>query len=249
MAKKINKKLSIDLCVVPELLSAYSISGKTVVVVDVLRATSTIITALAHGVKQFVVTDSLEKCLALGDLGFVTAGERQGEKLPGCQLGNSPQEFTSDLLRGEKIALTSTNGTEAILAAREASVLLLGAFLNLSALVKALKQQQQPALVLCAGRQGRLSVEDTLLAGALYESLKALYTPSDDIRLAGELYASAKSDPIGFLAKYEHTKRLQDLGAGSDIAFCLQKSRYKLVPYYSRGYIEAQTASSLPTSS
>ena len=240
MESKVDQLPQLELCVLPQLLSGYSLSGKCVIVVNVLRTTSTIITALAHGVKQLVVADSLEKCLSLGDLGFITAGTREGEKLPSCRLNNSPQEFISDRWRGEKIVITSNNGAHAILAAKHAKSLLLGAFLNLDAVVAQLRREPQPLLILCAGKQDRLSPEDILFAGALCKPLEKLYRLSDEIRLASQLYDAAEHNLLEFLSTYNHSKELKQTSAAEDITFCLQRSRYDIVPHYSRGYIEIQ---------
>ena len=230
-----------SLCAEPCLVGAYDLSKHLVVVVDVLRATSTIVTALAHGVKQFVVVDKLEKCLSLMALGFITAGERYGKRLEGCDLGNSPLDFVHDSYAGEKIALTSTNGTQAILTSTTAKTLLLGAFVNLQAISDYLIVNKQPALVMCAGSQGNLSPEDLLFAGALCDRLQKRYTPSDDMRLAGQLYTQAKKDLFAYLSPFEHTQRLLALGLEEDIHFCLLTDKYQVLPNYERGYIESIT--------
>lgn len=240
MEKKISVVPTLDLCTVPQLLPAYTLTDKTVLVVDVFRATSTIITALAHGVKQVVVADTLEKCLTLGGLGFVTVGERNGEKLEACRLSNSPQEFTQKRWAGEQIALTSTNGTQAILAARSAAAVLVGAFLNLGALLNYFRRSYGSVLVLCAGRKGHLSPEDLLFAGALAAALQDIYTLSDDIQVVKDLYGVAQEDIKGFLSKYTQIQRLQTLGLDKDIDFCLQQSLYDVIPCYTRGYIQIQ---------
>ena len=231
---------ALELCATPSMLSAYTLYGKTVVVADVFRSTSTILAALKSGVRQVVLADSLDKCLALGDLGFVTVGERAGKQLPGCKLGNSPRAFLSGQWKDEKIALTSTNGASAILAAKEAKKLIIAGFLNLKALIERLIDQPGPTLFLCSGWKGTLSPEDFLCAGALAEGLQAHYTLSDDARLAMQLYTQVKNDLAGFLRPFSSTQNLQSLGAEADMDFSLQLSIYDIIPYYAHGYIEIE---------
>ena len=212
-----------------------------VVVIDVFRTTSTIITALAEEVKQVVVVDTPQKCQALAELGFVLAGERDAEQLPGFQLGNSPLPFLEKARKGEKIALTSTNGTRAILAVQEADLLLLGGMLNNDTLSHYLRKQGRDILLLCAGYRGEISPEDLFFAGSLCASLGDDFDLSDSAVFASFFYENRVHypSPKKMLAPYASTQRLKDLGYGKDIDFCLKKNKYQVIPYYKRGYIEA----------
>ena len=238
----ITPKPTIELCASPLLLSAYNLASKCVIVTDILRASSTIITALAHQVKQITVTNSLEKCLELEKLGFVTAGERDGRKLSGCTLGNSPLDFVSNQWEGAKIALTSTNGTKALLSAKAASTVLIGGFLNIDAIVNQLLTTKKNTLILCAGWKGHISPEDTLFGGALAKRLGSVYVPSDEVLLAEVLYMKAEKQLMNFLLNFQHTQRLLALGAQEDLAHCLKIGVYNVIPQYRNGCIKPQDA-------
>lgn len=222
---------SIDVCLSPELIHLYSVQDKTVVVVDVLRATSCMVTAFAHGVKSIKPVSNLEDCKDLRKQGYITSGERNGEKVDGFDKGNSPFEYMSGDVKGGKIAFTTTNGTLAIEKAKAASELLIGSFLNISSVVARLKQSQNAILILCAGWKGRFNLEDTLFAGAVLEKMADVATPDDDAPLAAlHLYRSAKSNMIEHLNASSHVKRLNRLNINKDIEFCLTEDQYRVVP-------------------
>lgn len=227
---------SIDVCLSPELIHLYSVKEKTVVVVDILRATSCMVTAFAHGVKSITPVASLEDCMKLRDRGYITSGERNGEKVEGFDKGNSPFEYMQRDIRGSKIAFTTTNGTQAIEKAKEASELLIGSFLNISSTVDKLKQSHNSILILCAGWKGRFNLEDTLFAGAVLEKMAGLATLDDDAPLAAlHLYQNAKSNLMEHLNSSSHVKRLNRLNIHKDIEFCLTEDRYQVVPELRNG--------------
>ena len=117
---------SIDICLTPELIHQYELEDKIVVVVDILRATSCMVTGIAQGVKEIMPVSTLEECVALKGLGYFTAAERNGEKAEGFDMGNSPFEYMNDELKGEKVAVTTTNGTLAIHKSLMADEILIG---------------------------------------------------------------------------------------------------------------------------
>src|ERR1041385_4962484 len=127
---------SVEVCVSPELMHLYDVRDKTVVVVDILRATSCMVTAFAHGVESITPVANLEECRSLKTRGFVISGERDGKKVEGFDKGNSPFEYTGDQVRGLKIAFTTTNGTQAIEKAKDAKEIIIGSFLNLTTVAK-----------------------------------------------------------------------------------------------------------------
>lgn len=111
---------TIDVCLSPELMHLYDVRNRTVVVVDILRATSTMVTALAHGAESITPFAKAEECLEMKYRGYITSGERDGKKIEGFSKGNSPFEYMDDQVRGMKIAFTTTNGTQAIEKSKEA---------------------------------------------------------------------------------------------------------------------------------
>ncbi|MCU0391417.1 MAG: 2-phosphosulfolactate phosphatase, partial [Thermoflexibacter sp.] len=122
----------IEICFSPNLLNLYNLAGKTVVIVDILRATSCMVAGLGSGVSSIVAVANLDECLALRAEGFVCAGERNGHRVEGFDLGNSPFEYMTTQVQGRKIAMTTTNGTQALVLSQSASQIVIGSFLNLS---------------------------------------------------------------------------------------------------------------------
>ena len=222
---------TIDVCLSPDLMHLYKVDDRTVVVVDILRATSCMTTAFANGVAAITPFADLDACLAMKSRGYFTAGERDGKKVDGFDLGNSPFEYMDERLHGQKIAFTTTNGTEAIARSSGAREIIIGSFLNLTATINYLKRSSNNILVLCAGWRGKVNLEDTLFAGALVELLKDNIEPDCDAPLAAQhLYNEAKGNMLKFLKNASHIKRLNRLGIQKDIEFCLTPDQFNIVP-------------------
>lgn len=229
---------TIDVCLSPDLMHLYEVQNKTVVVVDILRATSCMTTAFAHGIKSITPFALLEDCLAMKNKNYFTAGERNGEKVGGFDLGNSPFEYMEENLRGQHIAFTTTNGTQAIVKSLGAKEILIGSFLNLAAIVDYLKKSTDNILIVCAGWKGKVNLEDTLFAGAVVEGLKDYAHPECDAPLAAQrLYNLAKDDMVYFLKDSSHVKRLNRLDIHKDILFCLTPNLYKVIPILRDGVL------------
>ena len=195
-------------------------------------------TALAHGVESIMPFARLEDCLAMKDADFYTAGERDGQKVEGFDLGNSPFEYMDDRLRGKKVAFTTTNGTQAIARSAGADEIIIGSFLNLSAVAEHLSQVQNNVLILCAGWKGKVNLEDTLYAGALVEKLVNQFEPECDAPLASlYLYHGAKNDMNAFMKNSSHVRRLARLNVVKDVEFCLTADQYNVVPILRNGAI------------
>lgn len=230
---------TIDVCLSPELMHLYKVEDRTVVVVDILRATSCMVTAFAHGVQSITPFANLDECRAMKKQGFITSGERDGKKVEGFDKGNSPFEYMSDI-KEKKIAFTTTNGTLAIEKAKGANRIIIGSFLNLSSVVKYLLFGENSVLVVCAGWKGKVNLEDTLLAGAIVEKLKNHIEPDCDAPLAAQhLYNTAKEDMVGFLSNSSHVKRLNRLNIHKDIEYCLTPDQYQVIPRMERGVLLA----------
>jgi len=229
---------TIDVCLSPDLMHLYQVQDKTVVVVDILRATSCMTTAFAHGIESITPFAKLDDCLALSGKGYFTAGERDGKKVDGFDLGNSPFEYMNPELKGKKIAFTTTNGTQAIAKSDGAKEIIIGAFLNLSSVVKYIINSENNVLVVCAGWKGKVNLEDTLFAGALVEKLKNHIEPDCDAPLAAQqLYNLAKGDLVKFLSTSSHVKRLARLNIHKDIEFCLTPDQYNVLPILKGGVL------------
>ena len=231
---------TIDVCVSPELMHLYDASDRTVVIVDILRATSCMVTAFAHGVQSITPFADLDACRAMKSKGYITSGERNGEKVPGFDQGNSPFEYMDSAILGKKIAFTTTNGTQAIEKAKGAKKIVIGSFLNLSSVVKYLLFGENSVLIVCAGWKGKVNLEDTLFAGAVVEKLKHHIEPDCDAPLAAQhLYNIAKDDMVKFLSASSHVKRLNRLNIHKDIEYCLTVDQYQIVPRLEQGVLLA----------
>lgn len=224
-------KRFIDVCLSPDLMHLYDVADQTVVVVDILRATSCMTTAFAHDIDSITPFAKLAECLALKAEGYLTAGERDGKKVEGFDLGNSPFEYMDPLLKGKKIAFTTTNGTQAITKSMGARDIVIGSFLNLTAVVNYLRKITNNVLVVCSGWKGRVNLEDTVFAGALVEHLKDEFQSACDAPLmAQRLYIAGRSNLGEFLRDSSHIRRLQRLNIHKDIDFCLSEDHYDVVP-------------------
>lgn len=222
---------NIDVCLTPDLLHLHKIDNSIVIVADVFRATSCMVTAFAHNVGCIVPVATVEECRALQERGYLAAAERNAMKVDGFELDNSPFSYMESYIQGANVAMTTTNGTLAITKSRSAVKVLVGSFLNLDAIARYLRSQPYDVLVLCAGWKGRFNMEDTLFAGALIERLKEEYMLAEDSAImAWRMYNQGKDNLVSYLANSSHIRRLQRLGIQRDIAYCLQHDLYDVVP-------------------
>ncbi len=229
---------TIDVCLSPELMPLYDVSNRTVVVVDILRATSCMVTAFANGVESITPFADLEQCLKMKTRGYITSGERDGKKVEGFDKGNSPFEYMDNQVLGMKVAFTTTNGTQAIEKSKEAKEVIIGSFLNLTSVVRYLLLGENPVLIVCAGWKGRVNLEDTLFAGAVVDKLKDYLGLDCDAPLAAQhLYNLAKGDMSKFLSESSHVKRLNRLNIYKDFEFCLTVDKYKVLPRLKNGVL------------
>jgi 2-phosphosulfolactate phosphatase len=212
------------------------LSGGLAVVIDVLRATTTIVHALAAGARCVRPCVEVEEARALAAemrVGRVLlGGERGGEPLPGFDLGNSPREYTGKVCKGNTVVLTTTNGTRALIRAVEAERTLVAAFVNYSAVCEQLRQDARPVHIVCAGADGEVSLEDTLLAGALVDSLSQACEVrlNDAARLAWDGFENHGRCLLGALQVGEGGAALRRLGYDDDIKAAAQVDRFALVP-------------------
>ncbi len=229
---------ALEVCLTPELIHLHPPVGKTVVVTDILRATSCMVTALANGVESITPVASVEECQVLQHKGYIAAGERNGVQIDGFDLGNSPLSYLNEAYSGKKVAMTTTNGTLAISRSSGANTILIGAFLNLSSLIDHLSIQTDDLLIVCAGWKGKASFEDTLFAGALVSKLFPIYdTDSDAAVMAREVYEMNQGNLLGAIQKSSHYKRLKDLNIDDDFEFCATIDKFEIVPVLEKGVL------------
>ncbi|KOY87063.1 2-phosphosulfolactate phosphatase [bacterium 336/3] len=221
----------IDVCLSPELLHLYQLENTIVVVNDILRATSCMVTALVHGVASIVPIRELEDCLKMREKGYLIAAERDGKMVEGFDLGNSPFSYMEQAVKGKKIALTTTNGTQAIKLSEKADEILVGAFLNKQSVIDYLKETQKDVLIVCSGWKGKVNLEDTLFAGAVVDGLSDIFEISNDSALISKvLYRDSKPKMLETVLQCSHVQRLKKLGIEKDIEFCLTENLYNVLP-------------------
>ncbi|MBL0340563.1 MAG: 2-phosphosulfolactate phosphatase [Bacteroidetes bacterium] len=224
---------TIDVCFSPALFNLYDSQDSIVVVIDILRATASMCVAFQNGVKSIVPVATVEESLAYRKKGFLVGAERKGEMVEGFDLGNSPFSYMDPIVRNRDIALTTTNGTQAIQTARNAYQIAIGSFLNLDALCQWLITQDRNIILLCSGWKNAFNFEDTLFAGAVVQKLLPFYALTyhrDSALAAMHLYDLAKEDLYGFLEKSSHRKRLEKLQIEDDIVFCLTPNQTDVIP-------------------
>jgi 2-phosphosulfolactate phosphatase len=221
---------------VPAWATPPRLAGCVAVVIDVLRATTTMIHALAAGCRAVLPCAEVEEARELASRlqpgPVLLAGERGGRPLEGFDLGNSPGEFTPARCRGRTLILTTSNGTRALLRAAPAERVLVAAFVNLSAVCEQLGRDARPIHVVCAGEGGEVALEDTLLAGALVERLCGAgpLSINDGARLAWDCFAQHRGDLPGAIAAGHGGARMRELGYDDDVRAAAGIDVFALVP-------------------
>jgi len=226
------KKL-LEVCLTPALLPLYKVEDYIVVIIDIFRATSSICYGIENGAEAIIPVSEVEECAAYREKGlnYLLAAERNGEVVAGFDFGNSPFAYTAEKVAGKTVVLTTTNGTHALHLSRNAKKIVIGSFLNLTALCNWLKTQEENILMVCAGWKNNFNLEDTLFAGAVIEQLKGdCYVLDDPALAANDLFQIGKNDISLYLSKTSHGERLKKLGIEKDIAFCLQVDITTAIP-------------------
>lgn len=226
-------KNQLQVCLTPALLPLYNVEDYIVVVIDIFRATTSICYGIENGALAIIPVAKVEECHSYREIepGHLLAAERDGEIVDGFDFGNSPFSYTKEKVAGKTIVLTTTNGTQALHLSRKAKKIVIGAFLNLTALCNWLKEQDENILLVCSGWKNNFNLEDTLFAGAVVEQLRSATFIADDPAIAAnDLYNIAKDDLNGYLKKTSHSERLKALGIEADIEFCLRVDLTTAIP-------------------
>jgi 2-phosphosulfolactate phosphatase len=236
-----NSKPPLHTALSPALLHLYDVNQAIVVIIDVLRATSTIATALYNGAKCVIPVDSVAKCIELGrQIDGITAGERDGMVAEGLEHGNSPFEYSRAFIGGKTLVLTTTNGTKLLHMAldRGAGQIITGSFPNLGAVCSYLLWHHQPVVLACAAWKDRVNIEDLLFAGAVINQVKESFSINcDSSQLAETVYLDAKNDLFEFMKakNASHYHRLNGYGLEKDIRYCLTPDTAPVLPLYENG--------------
>lgn len=233
--------MNINVAFLPSDIHEKNLSETVCIVLDIFRATSVIVTAMAHGCQHIIPVLTIEEARRLaGEIGPVLlAGERQSIKINGFDCGNSPYEFSKDRVQAQKIIMTTTNGTTAINSTKGAYRTLIGSFLNANAVYKEAQELGKDILIVCAGTDRLFSLEDALCAGLLVHRFIGAehVSMTDSARGALLMYTTAK-EAIGEIVSHSRNgKRLYDLDLKTDVDYCLQTDILDIVPKYSEGKI------------
>jgi len=230
---------------IPEEIKNTELAGKLVVVIDVLRASSTIVTALANGCNGFmpILSPELarEKAQQFEKEGILLGGEREGKKIEGFDLGNSPREYKEEAVKGKTIIFSTTNGVKTLEMAKDARKIIIGSFLNLQAVCHYCTNYQGDILIICAGREGKYSLEDTACAGMIIHSLRDVFPgvhQGVDANLTAQLlYEKSGYNILEILRKSQHGRYLESIGLSEDLKFCSQLDFFHIVPVFRDGII------------
>jgi 2-phosphosulfolactate phosphatase len=231
--------MKLDVLITPAELMPADVARRTVVVLDVLRATSTIVEALAAGARALYPVAEVEEALRLANtLGrdeVLLSGERKALAIEGFDLGNSPGDFTAERVGGKLIVMSTTNGTGALVAASVGSEVVVGSWLNLTAVVDYLARTGAEPVFLCSGRGGKFALEDAVCAGTMAAALMERFDDDTDWELTdGAMAALAMAlrypDPDELFRETAAGKQIVEAGLREDLAFCALTDRHDVVP-------------------
>jgi 2-phosphosulfolactate phosphatase len=232
---------SVYVHLLPSMIPAGSLRGGVAVVIDVLRATTVMIQALQSGCVAIApcleIDEAKDLAASLPAGRALLAGERLGLPIEGFDLGNSPGSFTPEVCEGKTVVITTTNGTRAIHASLDADRILVAAFVNLRATLRALRDDPRPVHLVCAGTNGHVSLEDSLLAGAiaagLYDGLRR--TGNDEAVLASDAWRGTRGRPlIDVIRRGWGGRRVTEIGLEDDLEFAADVDRLDLVAEVTR---------------
>jgi len=236
------KKKNIEVCFSPALFPDFRNQEAIAVIVDILRATSAIVTAFENGVDQIIQVGTLDEARAFKEKGFMVAAERDGLVRDFADFGNSPYNFTRERVAGKKIVYSTTNGTQAIHVAKDCHQVLIGAYLNFTSLKDWIIQQQRDVIFLCAGWKNKFSLEDTLFAGALGGELISsgeFETICDSTKASIDLYGQARNDLLKYIDKVAQRSRLRNNKLDDVIPYCHTFDLTRVIPILKNNHLEA----------
>ncbi|WKV08231.2 2-phosphosulfolactate phosphatase family protein [Thermoanaerobacterium sp. CMT5567-10] len=219
------------------------LKGKVVVVIDTLRATSVITTALVNGAKEIIPVADIEDAINISghlerDM-ILLGGERNAVKIEGFDLSNSPLEYSEDVVKGKTIIITTTNGTRALKKASSSDDVVVGCLLNVTSVADYIYKENKDVVIICAGTEGKFSIDDIITAGAILDRLEKLSPyESDDLSKASYFLYKSFQDNILNIMKYGyHLNRIEKLGFHEDVEFCTTIDKFSVVPKYVNGVV------------
>ena len=233
------RKLTVDVCVSPYLYPVHHRDDTIVVVIDILRATTAMCTAFHYGVEKMIPVATVEEATEYKNKGFMVGAERNGIALGGFDFGNSPFSYMTDKIKDQTIVISTTNGTQAIEAAKDAYQVVIGAFTNITALCEYLISQNKSVLLLCSGWKNRFNWEDSMFAGAVTNRLlnAGMHKTGDASMAMAFLYDQSQKNIIKFLRNSSHAERLAAMGLKKDIKYCFQLDKTTVIPVLEGKYL------------
>jgi 2-phosphosulfolactate phosphatase len=224
-----------------------TVEGKLVAVIDVLRVSTTIAYAHANGCERIIPVESVEAAsnlaASLDKKVTLLGGEKEGKRIDGFDLGNSPLEYSPDIVKGKNLILSTTNGTRAITKTRNADEILIASFVNMTPVIEHVARAgDKPLGIVCAGRQGRFALEDAVCAGMMVDRLASQgEIEVDDAGVAARLlYLENKDSIAGLVRNCEHGKFLAALGFEKDLEICAAVDSLNTLPVVKGGRIDRQ---------
>lgn len=234
------EKRIIETCFSPALFEPDRHIDSIVVIIDILRATSSICTAIENGAAGIIPVGEVEEARKYKKRGYLLAAERDGYVLDFADFGNSPFNFTRERVEGKTIAYSTTNGTYIINLASQAARVVVGSFLNISALITWIEHENRDVVLFCAGWKNRFNLEDTICDGAFAERLletSRFDTICDSTLAALDLWSKAKPDLRDYIEKTAQRTRLRDKGLDDCIDFCLTEDFTAKIPVMKNGIL------------
>ncbi len=228
----------VEVCYTPGQYHLYQENFDIIVVIDVLRATSAITTALHHGVAAIIPVSTIEEAIEYKSKGYIVGAERDGKVVDGFDFGNSPYAYMDPKMAGQTVVLTTTNGTKAIQMSKDKKQVVIGCLNNLDFLCAWLGEQHQNTLILASGWKDKVNLEDTICGGAIADILLETrkFRSNEDSTVAAKfIYRSAREHLWSFLRASSHRRRLIKLNIQRDVKYCLTLNNVQCIPILKDG--------------
>lgn len=233
--------LKLETCFSPAMFHRYDCHENIVVIIDVLRASSAICTAIHNGAVELIAVAEADEAREYKKKGFLVAAERDGFILDFADFGNSPFNFTRERVEGRTIVYSTTNGTRIIDLTTGSYKTVIGSFVNISAIVQWIFKEKRDVILFCAGWKDRFSLEDTICAGAIASRLldSGFYsTICDSVLASVDLWKMAENNPLEYIEKAAQRSRLRDKGLDDCIEFCFSPDFTDIIPVVEEGKLK-----------